>query len=145
MGESSIPFHQEPIDSLRLDLLIRASKPPAVGQIWLRGARILPLRQRFPYPLACFEIGITVFSFLFPHFSIPEIKMHLKVRRKPWHILAHSCFLRTCRNGCEQLAKDPGGHRRAGTGEDSEWMNADSDDAGGEATRSSQILSGKMS
>lgn len=44
----------------------------------------------------------------------------------------------------QQLAKDPGGNSRAGTGEGSEWMKADSDDAGGEATRNSQILSGKM-
>lgn len=74
-------IHQEATDSLRLGLLVRASKAPAAGWIGLSGPLFLPLQcQCLPYSHVCFEIGITVFIFfLFPHFSIPEIKMHLKV------------------------------------------------------------------
>lgn len=99
MGESSIPFHQEPIDSLRLDLLIRLPQTSSCGTDLAQRSTNSPLRQRSIRLLV--EIGITVF-FCFLILASPEIKMHLKVRRKPSDT-SLPILLSELRMGVEQL------------------------------------------
>lgn len=45
------------------------------------------------------------------------------------------CSIKTCKNECYQLAKNPGNNSRVGTEEGTVWKGADIDNASGEETK----------